>query len=120
VFAGLSLGCVKISILLFYLRLSPEEYFRITVYGLAACIVIYTFVGSFNFLFLCKPIAKSWDLTITDGSCIDVTKIWLFVAVMNIVTDIFILFLPVLMLWHVRMPRRQKIGVIAILMVGVL
>ncbi|KAH8599464.1 hypothetical protein B0O99DRAFT_724715 [Bisporella sp. PMI_857] len=63
---------------------------------------------------------KTWDRTITYGSCIEVRKIWLFVAVMNVMTDIFILFLPIFTLWHVRMPRRQKIGVIAILMVGIL
>jgi hypothetical protein len=62
--------------------------------------------------------AKTWDLTITYGSCFDVSKMWTFVAVMNSTTDAFLLALPIIMMWRVRMRRRQKIGVIAILMIG--
>jgi hypothetical protein len=88
------------------------------VYGISASVVIYCLISSFGFLFACKPIAKTWDLTITYGSCIDVSKIWIFVAAVNSATDILIISLPIIMMWHVRMARRRKIGVIAILMVG--
>jgi hypothetical protein len=88
------------------------------VYGILASVVIYCLVSSFGFLFSCQPIAKTWDLTITYGSCIDVSIIWIFVAAMNSATDILIISLPIIMMWDVRMARRRKIGVIAILMVG--
>jgi hypothetical protein len=110
--------CVKLSILVLYLRLSPEKRFRTMVHAVSVCVVMYSLVASFGFLFACKPIAKTWDLTITYGSCIDVSRIWTFSAVMNSATDIFILSLPIIMMWHVKIQRRRKIGVIAILMVG--
>jgi hypothetical protein len=110
--------CVKISILAFYLRLSPEKTFRSVVYALSTSVVLYCLVSSFAVFFSCKPVAKTWDLTITYGSCIDVSKMWTFVAAMNSTTDILILFLPIVMMWNVRMQTKRKIGVVAVLMVG--
>jgi hypothetical protein len=43
---------------------------------------------------------------------------WTFVAAMNSTTDILILFLPMVMMWNVRMQTRRKIGVVGVLMVG--
>jgi hypothetical protein len=115
-----SVTCAKSSILLFYLRLSPHRYFRVITYGLLVIIVIYSLIVSFQFLFACTPMAKFWDMTITKATCIDYRKIWLFNALMNSLTDICMLILPIPMLWPVRIPLRQKMGVTAMLMVGVL
>jgi hypothetical protein len=62
--------------------------------------------------------AKFWDLSIQDGSCIDPSRIWVFNAVMNSFTDIFMLFLPILMMWNVQIARRQKFAVIGIFLMG--
>ncbi|KAH8723281.1 hypothetical protein GQ44DRAFT_710388 [Phaeosphaeriaceae sp. PMI808] len=83
-----------------------------------AFVIIYSFIGSFEFLFRCRPIAKYWDLSISYGSCIDHTKIFIFSGAMNTATDMIILLLPVFILWNLHLPRRQKIGVILILMTG--
>ncbi|KAH8698139.1 hypothetical protein GQ44DRAFT_787284 [Phaeosphaeriaceae sp. PMI808] len=118
VFYGISIMFTKLSILSFYLRFSTFQKIRIVIYVIMAFVIIYSFIGSFEFLFRCRPIAKYWDLSISYGSCIDHTKIFIFSGAMNTATDIIILILPVFILWNLHLPRRQKIGVILILMTG--
>jgi hypothetical protein len=64
--------------------------------------------------------AKAWDPTIAVGSCIEYGKIWLFTAVVNSATDMLMIFLPAWMMRHARIPRKQKIAVTAVFMVGIL
>jgi hypothetical protein len=120
VFFGLSILCAKLSILQFYLRLSPHLCFRINVHGLSAIIVVYSFVASFQWLYACRPMAKYWDPSIQYGSCINSLIIFIFNAVMNSFTDIFMIFLPIAMMWNVKIARRQKIAVVGILLLGAL
>ncbi|PMD58839.1 uncharacterized protein K444DRAFT_416939 [Hyaloscypha bicolor E] len=118
VFFGLSILFAKLSILQFYLRLSPHPYFRITVHTLSVTITLYSLVCSFQFLFACRPMAKYWDYSIQYGSCIDSVIIWIFNSVMNSITDITMIFLPILMMWNLQISRRQKIAVNCIFLLG--
>ncbi|KAF2178249.1 hypothetical protein K469DRAFT_600191, partial [Zopfia rhizophila CBS 207.26] len=117
-FLWLAMMCAKVSILLLYLRLSPYKYFRGITYGLLAIVIVYGFLGSFEFLFACQPIAKYWNHTIAHGSCFNQSVFWLSNAAANSATDIIMVFLPIFMLWNVRIPIRQKIGLMAIFMTG--
>lgn len=83
-----------------------------------AAVITYSLLLSFVFLYRCRPLEKHWDLTITDGFCIDWLKINIFSGVMNTGTDVAILVLPILMLWKLRLPIQQKIGVMIVLMTG--
>ena len=120
IFYGLGTMCAKLSILSFYLRLSPHRKFRIMVYVVLAVVVLYCVVGSFEFLFACRPIARYWDFTITYGSCINWTIVYFTNGAVNTATDIAILALPIAMLRRLHIPRMQKIGLIAIFMTGIL
>jgi hypothetical protein len=88
------------------------------LYATIAVVVLYSLVGSFNWLFACHPLEKYWDLSITHGSCIEQTKVQTYSGVMNTATDTFILLLPIFMLRKVRLPKWEKISVILILMTG--
>lgn len=110
----------KISILLFYLRLSPYQYFRIAVYGLMFITTSSSVVCAFQFLFDCNPMTKVWEITITGGSCIEYGKLWTVTAVINSVTDILMILLPAWLMRHVRIPTRQKLAVTGVFMIGIL
>src|SRR5689334_19317971 len=120
IFYGLSFMCVKLSILLLYLRLSPYRPFRITVWIAAAVTVIYSVLGSFEFIFNCRPIAKNWDVTISGGSCIDVAKILTAHGIVNIATDVATLVLPVMLVYKLQLPMKQKVAVAGLFMTGTL
>lgn len=59
---------------------------------------------------------KSWDVSIpaTEGSCIDVVKLYFATAIANIITDLILFILPIRLITQLRMPRVQKIGVVII------
>ncbi|KAH8595300.1 hypothetical protein B0O99DRAFT_572012 [Bisporella sp. PMI_857] len=118
VFYGLSFLCVKVSILLLYLRLSPYYLFRIAVWVVMVTTAVYSVFGSFAFLFNCQPIAKTWDITITDGRCINVSKIAMTHASLTIVTDIAMLILPIALVRKLKLPIKQRVGLASVFMAG--
>jgi len=81
-------------------------------------VVLYNLIASFDWVYTCRPMAKYWDLTITTGSCINWVKVSVFSSVMNAVTDFLLLLLPIIFLRNLRLPRKQKIGVMLVLMTG--
>jgi hypothetical protein len=117
-FYGISIMLTKLSILTLFLRFVPRGNLRVTIYITIAIVVLYSLVTSFEWVYACRPMEKYWDLTITGGSCVDGSKIPVFSGVMNTVTDVAILILPILILRSSRLPKKQKIGVIIVLMTG--
>jgi len=117
----MSITFSKLSILAFYLNIAlgpVAKRQRVAIYSLAVVVFLYGTLTSFEWLFACRPMEKYWDFTITDGTCINFMKIVLFNGVMNVVTDTAILCFPIWILWNLRLPVRQKIGVMGIMMTG--
>lgn len=114
----LSILFIKISILLLYLRISPDTKFRTVVYLVIVVVVGYSLGSAFTNLLACTPIEKSWDVSITTGSCINGPIFYFANAGLNIGTDFVMLILPIPMLWNLRMPRMQKAGLIGVFMAG--
>lgn len=77
----------------------------------------YSLAGAAGFLYLCRPIASSWDYSIP-AECVNVTAWYLSCAVLNVVTDVVILLLPVWLIQPLRVKFRQKMAVAIILMAG--
>jgi hypothetical protein len=112
------LGFAKISILLLYHRLSKLQWFKICTYIVMAIVASYSLGIVIALIFPCQPIAMNWDLSITDGKCIDKAGIYLATAAVNVITDFIILALPIPVVLGLQMRRIQKIAVIGLFMVG--
>jgi hypothetical protein len=119
VFYGLSFLCVKVSILLFYLRLSPYKLFRIAVWAVMIVTIVYSILGSFSFLFNCQPIAKTWDIALA-GKCIDLAKILMTHGSLTIATDIAMLLLPIALVRKLTLPLKEKVVLAGLFMTGTL
>ncbi|KAH8724356.1 hypothetical protein GQ44DRAFT_286531 [Phaeosphaeriaceae sp. PMI808] len=117
-FVGISIMLIKLSILTLFLRFVSCKSLRVVIYTIMAIVIIYSLVTSFLWVYTCQPLEKFWDLTVTGGSCIDWQKIPVFNGIMNTTTDTAILILPGLFLRKVQLPKRQKIGIIVVLMTG--
>jgi len=110
---------IKASILFFYLRFATaNRSFQIVVYAVLLVVVGYSIPSATIFLWMCRPLRKYWDLTVTEGECIAGNPPYLAAAVLNSVTDVVILLLPLWLLWPLRVPWRQKIAVSLVLMAG--
>lgn len=80
--------------------------------------LIYT-AAIFTVIFSCKPIRKFWYPDI-QGTCIDLYPRTTAPALVNIITDILVLLLPILPVWKLQMPRKQKMFLFGVFAVGTL
>lgn len=109
----------KISLGLFYLRISPfRNSFRVAVYIVLCVSIINSLLNAFGFAWVCQPIEKYWDFSITTGKCVNLDMYFLAAACINAGTDLVMLVLPVFILYKLQLPLRRKIGVALLLMTG--
>lgn len=102
----------KLSLLVFYTRLSP-----VLAYRLAAYFGIFFVFGSFFALtivtaFPCKPIALAWNPLIA-GSCINRPAAYKATAILGLLSDIYLILLPIPTIIGLQMPWQQKAGLLA-------
>ena len=113
------IGFNKISILSLYLRIFTRKSFRSLCYVNLAIVVCFTLGATVATILQCIPIAASWDKSI-HARCTDSIAFWLAWCVINIVTDVAILALPVREVLHLQLPRREKLGLLAVFSLGAL
>ncbi|KAI4717159.1 hypothetical protein E4T48_06623 [Aureobasidium sp. EXF-10727] len=99
----------KMSILMLYRRLFPIDNFRYLWWMCAFCTVGYGLGAMFSSLFACVPVRANWDMTIAPTRCINKQAFYIGNGVMNIVTDLMILCLPIPIVWRLTLELKQKI-----------
>ncbi|KAL8913485.1 MAG: hypothetical protein Q9171_001673 [Xanthocarpia ochracea] len=118
---GSGITAIKLSILLFYLRLFPKETtsrrWRASLYTIAAVLIFYLTAGAPVTVFQCRPIAYAW-IRKGKGSCNDQLAFLYFSQAYMIATDIIILCLPIPVVWRLHLRKGKKIGVLAIFLLG--
>jgi hypothetical protein len=117
-----AVGLAKVSILVFMLRIFPQEQFRRVVYVVVALVVAYTITFIFATVFQCQPVGYFWkqldDAEV--GQCNHINlQAWLSAA-LNIVLDILILALPLRSLWSLQLSLARKLTVMAMFSLGIL
>ena len=116
---SLSLWAVKMSTLVLFVRIFAFRSFCIVGHAMMVIVTAFT-TGSIIFYFLqCKPISSWWNFESEHQCGINLAG-WLSTAIISLVTDLFILVLPMPTLWKLQLPRVAKAGLIAIFGVGLL
>lgn len=91
---------------------------RFAIYTVGVAVICYSVATAALLIFPCRPYARAWDATITAGSCINRPAVYVATAVSNIVTDLFILVIPIPMVVRLKIPLQQKIGLACMFAVG--
>ena len=113
-----ALAFAKLSFLCLYLNINPAQGFRTSVY-LTMFVVVGSCVGIvISLLAACKPFAKNTDVTIQEGQCLNKTALYIATAVLNIITDLMVIVLPIPMVVGLQMGRSRKIMLILLFSVG--
>lgn len=116
----LSLSCTKISILLLYLRIFPVTWtVRLSwaTMGVTVCWAIATILAGF---LICKPLAYNWDQSIPGGHCGDQVSSFTGTGVINLVTDLVVLGIPMPSLYKLQMATYKKVTFIAVFALGLM
>lgn len=114
-----SLTIAKISILVLYLQIFHTKGMRIACYTQMGFVVVYGGGLLFSMIFNCTPIALFWDKSL-EGYCIPALPTWMASSSINIFTDICIFALPLPVIRTLVLPRKQKIGLYFVFVLGFL
>ncbi|KAL6916666.1 hypothetical protein FSHL1_008114 [Fusarium sambucinum] len=111
----------KVSILLFYQRIFTRSSlsFRIAFWFGTILVMSYPIIFIFTMSFCCTPISHYWTQFMgSQGSCIDVGQFFVALAIVNLITNVVVLLIPVPEVLKLQMSREKKAGVFGILALG--
>jgi hypothetical protein len=117
-----SIGITKISVLLFYLRIFPQQSLRRAIYVTIVLCVLYIVTFVLATALQCIPIRIAWEHWDGEhhGQCIDLNADAWASAAVNIVLDLIVIALPMKQLKNLSMSPRRKIGVMLMFLGGLL
>jgi len=114
----ITLFFVKISILAFYRRLSPERRYQTAIKVVAAAVTIYTIAMVLVNAFECpKNPTLAWAPTFPKG-CNNLVPVYYAQAAFNIFSDVVILVLPLPSLIKLQVSNRKRMGLIVVFGIG--
>ncbi|KAL7624286.1 hypothetical protein AAE478_005846 [Parahypoxylon ruwenzoriense] len=109
----------KASFAVLYLRIFPEGGFRIVNKILIGFVFAQAVEETCVVLFKCSPVKKSWNFQL-DGSCFDLHPLWYSTFVFNLISDLALFIEPIPSTWKLQLPVVKRIGLIAMLSLGLL
>ncbi|KAH7417417.1 hypothetical protein BKA64DRAFT_300215 [Cadophora sp. MPI-SDFR-AT-0126] len=110
---------LKVSILLFYLRVFPVPWIQVVTWILIAFTLLHGVGFFFPILFQCRPVALLWNARL-EGHCIQLETIIFPGAIFSIVEDLAILLLPIPCLSKLNVGKGKKISLISMFSVGII
>jgi hypothetical protein len=118
---GCSMTCIKISAALTLLRIPQSKIWNIGLYFITGLQSAY-FIGNTVFIFVaCQPLQGIWGLSVTDARCLGPRASQIASNVgsaINVTTDVLLSLAPMVILWNLRRPLRERILVCALTGVG--
>ncbi|KAL2213809.1 hypothetical protein CC79DRAFT_1391718 [Sarocladium strictum] len=122
---GVAISMIKSSIALTLLRIQPNVFWwRIFLWTIITIMSIYGFGNVFFILLQCRPLQASWNPSIlekVDGKCLPVLGIHIMSnlgSAINIGTDVLLSLAPIMFLWKLKRPLREKILVGCLMAMG--
>lgn len=115
-----SLMIIRVSVLLFYLRIFPQRLFRRVVYAIIIANMFYGSAFILISIFQCIPVQAAWtrwDGTV-EGRCVDVNLLGWASGAINVALNITVLILPLPGLTKLAIPWGRKIHVLLVFGLG--
>ncbi|KUI59730.1 hypothetical protein VP1G_06966 [Cytospora mali] len=120
VLGTIGLCVIKLSVLFFYRRIFTVRAFRILNNCFIGLTIAWGVAFTFTVAFQCYPVSTFWNKFESEyaGHCVVVQKLYLAVALSDMLLDIIIFVLPIPHLYSLQMPLRRKLAVGAIFFLG--
>jgi hypothetical protein len=109
----------KVTLCVFFYRLSPVRLYKFAVY-VTAFVCVAGLAGIwFSILFACQPVAAAWDVRLLlSAKCIDRGSVYITQAALGSITDVMLLVLPIPTVIGLQMRWRQKLGLLGMFGIG--
>ncbi|KAJ6096877.1 hypothetical protein N7486_007623 [Penicillium sp. IBT 16267x] len=117
---GIVLALVKTSIMLFYTRIfGSKRSFQIQVTITMIIVWIWSASVILETFLLCRPLKYNWDTSIS-GTCGDRNATYVVAGVMNLITDLMVMALPIPHIWKLQLGTAKKISLCGVFCLGLL
>lgn len=110
---------MRLSILLLYLTIFPNQRFRWFAYGLGSFIILFPSISMLYLFGFCIPIEKNWA-PLTPGNCGNTLAVELVSGAVNLVLDMVLIAMPMPFIWRLQMPTQRKIAVSSVFCLGIM
>lgn len=107
----------RLSILLLYLEIFRFTNFRWAVIGTSVVVFLWWAACIITICALCQPTAFNWDRTL-NGTCGDIGVVYMFTAAWNMALDIWVVFLPLPLIWKLQLSASKKASLTASFALG--
>lgn len=118
----ISVGLIKISILLFYLRIFPRQSLRRAIWVTITICILYIIAFVTATALQCIPVRIAWEHW--DGEhhwkCLSLSAVGWSSAAINIVLDLLVMILPIREVKNLSISRWRKFGVMLMFFGGLL
>ncbi|KAI9760262.1 MAG: hypothetical protein M4579_001776 [Chaenotheca gracillima] len=112
------IGLLKISICVLLIRVFFVKPFRIAAKVVMSLCVMWAVMTILIGFLICTPLSYNWNLNTPYGHCGDQNAAYVAIGVVDIVTDMMILALPIPMLWKLQIPVANKIALSSVFGLG--
>ena len=123
IFYSFALMMIKVAILLLYRQIwGVVNAVRHAIHLALFLSVGYGSASILGIIFACNPIKKLWDYTLPPdvGHCLNPEAFSLALACINITTDLFILMIPLPIIWGLQLRRGHKLQLMVVFTLGIL
>ena len=103
-----ALASVKLSVLSFYMRTFATPMMRRLIWATMGLVSVWAISHSLAFIFVCWPTPGFWNPDA--GTCGEIIPIYASIVVVNILTDLAIMALPMYTIWHLQMRKTEKVA----------
>lgn len=121
---GIVLTTVKLSILWFYWKVfatnSGQNVNKRMIQAAAILCVVWFLTATFVVVFQCKPINAYWNNFAQAPYCLNSPKMLLGYEITNLFVDVFILCIPLPIVWKLHLQTSKKAGLVGIFLLGAL
>lgn len=112
-----TLPTVKIAVLLFYRRIFPSKAFRWALYMIGTFLLLFLLSSLLTSALQCLPISSFWQPSVKHH-CIDQVKFYIVHGSLNFVSDLFVVLMPMPILWRLHLPAGRKWKLLVLFLLG--
>lgn len=111
---------VRLCFFFIYRRIfSPSRFFSYAINFGIVFVVCLNIAILFSTIFSCKPMARAWNSSLP-GTCFDPRILPYVSGVTSTLTDLYVLVLPLPVLWGLKMDLKRKVRVTMVVGIGIL
>ncbi|KAK5995385.1 hypothetical protein PT974_03789 [Cladobotryum mycophilum] len=107
----------KMSAILLYLRIFVTPRFRIACFIVTGLVVGWSVSAIASTIWQCHPIAGAWNTSL-HAKCINSGVFWVAYAIMNVLTDIIVLALPIPLILALQLKMRDRLMICGLFLMG--